>query len=723
MVQPTIGDDRDDGLLMTHRKLSVALLLAAALAPAWAADLPREKDRWLELRTDNFIFFSNAGERTTRRVATDLEQLRAVLGGITNLELSSPVPIFVYVFKHDGSFEPYKHLYDGRPAATAGYFNQREHANYIAIDGGSRMDASGIVYHEYVNYFASTNLPRLPLWFEEGLAELYQTFQVSGSAARVGLPIGRHLFLLKTSPILPLAELFRVDHGSPEYNEADRKGAFYAESWALVHYLLIGNQERRAETTRFVTLLHEGLLPEDAFEEAFTVDTAELEQEFRRYLDRRIYPHLEAPIELDLSTQMSVRPLPYPDVLYRLGDLLAQQEPPRPEAADHFRAAVELDPSHGPSLAALGRLAEDRARWSEAETLYRRALVAAPSDPLVQYRGGAFLLRRGGDVAAAREALRRSALLQPGYAPAWVALTGSYMAAAEYTDEALHAAETAHRLLPSRTDVSANLLRLYLETGRRADAVALATGAFSSEPAELRLARGIIARSDLERARRLIQDGQSGDALEALDNAEAAIAGTPDDELIRRQIAVLRSNVIEQRMTARYNEAVHAYNAGDVALARDLLFALRDEAPPGRHADAVDSFLEFIDNPEAGARPPSADPALTEASPGEIDRLNELISRNQLDEALIVLEDLRHRVGAGRRTWIDLKIEEIGHVRDRNRFIETFNRAVTQYNGGAYRDAIATLEALLADQPDAPDADSARDLLTEARAALENRER
>ena len=36
----------------------------------------------------------------------------------------------------------------------------------------------------------------------------------------------------------------------------------------------------------------------------------------------------------------------HPDVLYRLGDLVAQQEPPRPEAVAHFEAAVEIDPDH-----------------------------------------------------------------------------------------------------------------------------------------------------------------------------------------------------------------------------------------------------------------------------------------------------------------------------------------------------------------------------------------
>ncbi len=69
--------------------------------------------------------------------------------------------------------------------------------------------------------------------------------------------------------------------------------------------------------------------------------------------------------------------------------------------------------------------------------------------------------------------------------------------------------------------------------------------------------------------------------------------------------------------------------------------------------------------------------------------------------------------------WIDVKIDDIRRVRDDNRFIEAYNRAVGQFNGGAYAAAVATLEAALADHPDSPDAAAAHELLADARAALD----
>ncbi|PWB68229.1 MAG: hypothetical protein C3F15_16760, partial [Holophagae bacterium] len=250
--------------------------------------------------------------------------------------------------------------------------------------------------------------------------------------------------------------------------------------------------------------------------------------------------------------------------------------------------------------------------------------------------------------------------------------------------------------------------------------LALAERAFAADPDQLRMALRVIARSDVDRARRLIEDGRPDEALGVLAEAEAASAGIPDDELVGRHIEALRATIVDTRLTERYNEAANAYNAGEVDRARELLVALRDEAPPGRHAEAVEAFLAFLDNPTAGPPPaaPLAPPHAT--SPADIERLNQLIAANRLDEALALLEDLRSRSGPSPPLWIDVKIDDIRRVRADNAFVEAYNRAVGQFNGGAYAAAVTTIEAALAAHPESPDAEAARELLADARAALDH---
>jgi Flp pilus assembly protein TadD len=340
---------------------------------------------------------------------------------------------------------------------------------------------------------------------------------------------------------------------------------------------------------------------------------------------------------------------------------------------------------------------------------------------MVLYRAGTFLLRRGGQVERARVVLRRSTEIDPSFGPAWVTLTASYMAAGEFTDRAVASAETAHRLFPSRTDVAANLLRFYLETGRRREAVDLARRALSAEPYDRAAARAAIVRSDLQRAHEALAMGDTEAAERALAEAETTVSGASGEELLRQRLADLHGDIDDLLFSTRYDEAAILYNDGEVEEARRILIELQAEGLEGRHAQAVDDFLEYLDDPESGTGFEAKPALLAEASRGEIDRLNELIERNELEAAIVLLEELDRRVSRDEASWIDLKIAELRRAIAHNRFVETFNTAVDQFNAGDYAVSAATLEALLADQPDAPLADDARDLLADARAELEGR--
>jgi hypothetical protein len=106
-----------------------------------------------------------------------------------------------------------------------------------------------------IRSFMHANFPPQPLWFEEGTAEFYGSFRATDREARIGLPVEDHIARLRESKMIPLERLFAVDSDSPEYSADERRGVFYAESWALVHYLLRGNPSRTPQLGRFLVLL------------------------------------------------------------------------------------------------------------------------------------------------------------------------------------------------------------------------------------------------------------------------------------------------------------------------------------------------------------------------------------------------------------------------------------------------------------------------------------
>jgi tetratricopeptide (TPR) repeat protein len=410
--------------------------------------------------------------------------------------------------------------------------------------------------------------------------------------------------------------------------------------------------------------------------------------------------------------------LKYQDTLYRLGDLLAQQEPVRPEAAAHFRAALEVDPDHAPSLAALAFLAENHADWETADALYLRAMHTGTDDPIVNFRVGSYLLERGHDLERVVAILRRSTMIAPSFGPAWAALTRAYAALGDHGSNAVIAGENAHRLLPSQPDVSFDLLRLYLATGRRDDALLLAEHGFAGHPDAIRRALDSVVYDDINRARNHLAEGRLDDAGSSYRLARAIAGDLEDATLVRYDLDQLGESIQRHSVSKRYQSAVSLHKRGDIEAARRILLDLGGEDLESRQADAVESLLRQIDHPELSTSGPG--PKTTSGvSRSDLDHLNQLLANGDLENALRHLEALEEIANITEHGWISRKKSEVQLILDHNLFVEVYNRAVAQYNSGDYKSAVRTIERLLSTYPNDPEAGDARRLLEDARNAIQ----
>jgi Tfp pilus assembly protein PilF len=245
----------------------------ALLTCFFATSLGQGYERpWIEVRSPHFRVLSDGSDKDARRVAREFEQMRSVFAvEFPSFRLDSGAPLTVLAPRDENSAKALApQLWKRKGAKPAGYFQHGWERLYAMV----RLDevtpgAYQVVYHEYVHSFLHMNLRWLPIWLDEGLAEFYGNTRFEQSKIFIGAPSQR-VFYLQQKPLIPLETLLAVNSSSPYYHDEDKVEMFYAESWALIHFLVFGPAMQQGQRlNEFYTSLQPGVDQKKAFQQVF----------------------------------------------------------------------------------------------------------------------------------------------------------------------------------------------------------------------------------------------------------------------------------------------------------------------------------------------------------------------------------------------------------------------------------------------------------------------
>jgi tetratricopeptide (TPR) repeat protein len=186
---------------------------------------------------------------------------------------------------------PYKPLEKGRSAEVNGMFLRSLMGNTIEVGADEEDEQTRqLVLHKEALWLTNVSDPPLPLWLDEGLAEVFSTFSIDDTNYTCGKPLPWHVQMLSREKMIPLKQLVRIRRGSLLYNEGERTSIFYAESWAFVHYLLFsGHWEERSKYNELVRALPGDSDPDALFKRVFGSDCAGMDERLKAYLAHGSY--------------------------------------------------------------------------------------------------------------------------------------------------------------------------------------------------------------------------------------------------------------------------------------------------------------------------------------------------------------------------------------------------------------------------------------------------
>lgn len=470
--------DRSTHCLFTAFILSCMASVFSALAPATAL----EDMAWIEVRSANFHLLSVLPEKEAVELTRDLELFHAAVSRVANISADTrPIPTVVYAIGNAIDFRQF-----GVEENQTGAFQRGLRSNAILIRDKNSLYEQSTILHEYTHFLVSnqTNL-LFPKWFNEGFAEHLSDMRMRRNMFEIGLPSKHKRAGIRNSRWIPIADILA---GAEYFSawSADEQAMFYAESWALVHYLL---QRPGRETPfavdmqRYLALIESGEEYVAAFEEAFDESTEALDRDVQRHLRKgaldafsfkvdELLPVFEADVVL-LSRQETA--LGLAQIALRNGAIA--------HAKHWFEIALGSVATRPRAEAGLGDIFKFRADFAAAKLHFAQAIALAPDDPycrldFAQYWHYRAIHANNAEqrkqfFSQAREHYKKAQQLDDTM-PETYAMYGQTYLMQNKPRTAIKMLEKAEHRLPSALDIRLILAEAYASANRREDAAGAA---------------------------------------------------------------------------------------------------------------------------------------------------------------------------------------------------------------------------------------------------------
>jgi hypothetical protein len=413
------------------RSSALRSLLLASLLPASLSTKVVAEQTWLEVRSPHFRVITDGSSKDARNVAYEFEQMRHVLAlRFQNAHIESGAPLTIIAARDESTYRAIAPtLWKAEGNRIAGVFFRGWEKQFALIRLDTWGDANSVVvYHEYTHSVLHANAHWLPIWLDEGMAEFFAYTRFEKDHIYVGAPSLR-MAVLRNESLIPVTTMLDVNSRSPYYHDESKAQLFYAEAWAMVHYMTFGPDMGNGEKlNQFFKLTQEGTSQQKAFQQVFG-DPHAFDFAFSQYISR--FSFSAGVLPPDHSTDpksFSERKLTPAEADYELACFQVGAHD-RTNARTSIEKAIALDPNLAAAHEELAYLNFDQGKDDDAQKEWKQAATLDPSLPRSQFAllmtgplSGKLSSISTDQLRAAQVTLQHITQLGPSYAPAYVEL-------------------------------------------------------------------------------------------------------------------------------------------------------------------------------------------------------------------------------------------------------------------------------------------------------------
>jgi len=412
----------------------------------------RDPQTWVKLATPNFELYTDTSSAKAKNLLRLFQAAEAVTFRRSDKQpAETNSPLRIIAFASGEEYAPFRL----KTAALGHYLHARDR-DYVVLSDAEPEHFEAAV-HEYTHFAVNRAGLHLPLWLNEGIADLYSTTAVSAGTPLLGAPLAARLSTLTNYRLIPLRDLFAAGRASSLYNTPEITPLFYAESWLFTRLLALDGRYA-GQFPEFLDQVSAGRSSADALWNIYRVTPEQFDAELPAYLREmqggRTVPRASLPEQAE----------PEQTVISKfergmiLADLLAAHPATAPKARQQVLQLDREFPGDPQSQELLGHIAwqskqsdEARAHWLKAVeegshdfgTFYRLALLlhqdGAPSSQVIALLEKALelkpdcdeavynlgVLKYGdGEYAGATEALSRVRTVAPEHAYTYYSVLG-----------------------------------------------------------------------------------------------------------------------------------------------------------------------------------------------------------------------------------------------------------------------------------------------------------